>query len=94
MILGFSWLLPGQRSRGEALRDAARDAGRLVLACSLTLVVAGLIEGFITPMYPPPAVALDVWFWLKITFGALVFTLWLAWLLLGGRNESRPGEAV
>jgi uncharacterized membrane protein SpoIIM required for sporulation len=93
MILGFSWLLPGQRSRGEALRNAAVDAGRLVLTCSLTLVVAGLIEGFITPMYPPPAVPLDTWFWLKIAFGALVFTLWLAWLLLGGRNESRLADS-
>jgi len=89
MLLGFSWLFPGQRSRGEALREAARDSGRLVAACALTLVVAGLIEGFITPLPPPSVVPADLWFWAKIIFGGCVFALWLLWLLSGGRSAGR-----
>ena len=87
MLLGFSWLFPGQRPRGESLRLAVRDAGRLVAACTVTLVFAGLIEGFITPLNPPQAVPLELWFKLKITFGVLVFALWLTWLLAGGRQQ-------
>lgn len=90
MLLGFSWLFPGQRPRGESLRLAVRDAGRLVAVCSLTLVVAGLIEGFITPLYPPSTVTLEMWFWMKIIFGGCIFGLWLVWLLTGGRQP--PAE--
>jgi uncharacterized membrane protein SpoIIM required for sporulation len=89
MLLGFSWLFPWQRARGEALRQAAREAGRLVAACALTLVVAGLIEGFITPLPPPPVVPADLWFWAKIIFGVCIFVLWLLWLLSGGRADRR-----
>lgn len=85
MLLGFSWVFPGQRSRGAALRLAAREAGRLVAVCALTLLVAGMIEGYVTPLNPPAAVSLELWQWGKIAFGALVFALWLAWLLAGGR---------
>ena len=90
MLLGFSWLFPGQRPRGEALRLAARDAGRLVGACTVTLLFAGLIEGFITPLNPPPGLAGELWSELKIGFGVLVFALWLTWLLTGGRRQ--PGR--
>jgi uncharacterized membrane protein SpoIIM required for sporulation len=86
MLLGFSWLFPGQRPRGEALRKAAHDAWRLLTACALTLVVAGLIEGFITPLYPPASVSVELWFWAKIVFGGCVFILWLLWLYTGGRS--------
>ena len=93
MLLGFSWLFPGQRSRGEALRHAAVDAGRLVAACTLTLLVAGLIEGFVTPLNPPANIPLEMWFWLKIIFGCCVFALWLTWLLAGGRHAKGHGQS-
>jgi uncharacterized membrane protein SpoIIM required for sporulation len=86
MLIGFAWLFPGQRTRGEALRGAMHDAGKLVLACALTLVVAGAIEGFITPLKPPTGLAQDTWFWMKIAFGAVLFPCWVLWLGLGGRG--------
>ncbi|MBN2080878.1 stage II sporulation protein M [bacterium] len=92
MLLGFSWLFPGQRSRGQALRDAAGDAGRLVAACALTLIVAGLIEGFITPLNAPTAIPLAAWHWGKIVFGACVFGLWLLWLVTGGRDPRTTAQ--
>lgn len=93
MLIGFAWLFPGQRTRGEALRDAVRDAGRMVLACCLTLLVAGAIEGFITPLNPPAGVSQDLWYWFKIATGAVVFPCWLLWLWLGGRSAvPEPAE--
>jgi uncharacterized membrane protein SpoIIM required for sporulation len=80
MLIGFSWLFPGPLPRGESLRSAVPDALRLLLISALTLLVAGAIEGFLTPLYPPTSVPLSLWFWIKIAFGCLVFVGWLFWL--------------
>jgi uncharacterized membrane protein SpoIIM required for sporulation len=93
MLIGFCWLFPGLRTRGEALREATRDAGRMVLTCALTLLVAGSIEGFVTPLKPPAGFPLETWFWLKIAVGALVFPLWPAWLGLGGRGQAQRQQS-
>lgn len=85
MLLGFSWMFPGRLGRGEALRAVAPDAMRLVLVVCLTLVAAGLIEGFITPLERPAWMGDELWYWTKISFGLGVWGLWLAWLGLGGR---------
>jgi uncharacterized membrane protein SpoIIM required for sporulation len=93
MLIGFAWVFPGQRSRGDALRDAARDGGRLVLVCAITLVVAGAIEGFVTPLLPPAEFDITLWYWIKIAIGSAVFLIWLAWLTLGGRRLARSVAA-
>jgi uncharacterized membrane protein SpoIIM required for sporulation len=80
MLIGFAWLFPGQRGRGDSLRAAVPDALRMLLVTALTLLVAGSIEGFVTPLYPPTGVPLDTWFWCKIALGTLVFSAWLSWL--------------
>jgi len=49
LMLGWSVLRPGLMSRRDALTIAARRAVRLVIGCVPLLVVAGLIEGFISP---------------------------------------------
>ena len=89
LMLGLSWLFPGGQPRGAALRAAARLAGRLVLVVVITLLVAGAIEGFVTPLYPPKGVSFEIWAWLKIAFGVFVCTLWSIWLLLGGRTSAK-----
>ncbi len=89
LLLGLSWLFPGPRSRRVALLEGARLAGRLVLIVAITLVVAGLIEGFITPLYPPAGVSFEIWAWAKIIFGAFVCSLWSFWLSQGGREPAR-----
>lgn len=86
MLLGFSWMFPGRAGRGEALRMAAPDALRLVLVVCLTLVVAGAIEGFITPLECPAWLGQAEWYLTKIAFGLSVWGLWLAWLGFGGRR--------
>ena len=48
--LGWAIIDPGNRTRGEALRDEARAAVEIVLGTAAWLVVAGLVEGFLTPV--------------------------------------------
>ncbi|MCB1187492.1 stage II sporulation protein M [bacterium] len=87
MKIGFAWVFPGLRPRGEAMREAVGDAGKLVLATTLTLVVAGIIEAFVTPLTPEEGLPLNVLYTLKIAVGVVVFSLWLAWLYFGGRER-------
>jgi uncharacterized membrane protein SpoIIM required for sporulation len=49
--LRFGWSIidPGNRTRGEALRTEARAAIEIILGTMPWLVVAGLVEGFLTP---------------------------------------------
>ena len=47
--LGWSIIDPGNRTRGEALRQEARAAIEIVLGTAPWLVLAGLVEGFLTP---------------------------------------------
>jgi uncharacterized membrane protein SpoIIM required for sporulation len=60
--LGDGLLHPGTRRRGVALRDEARGAVEMVLGTALLLVVAGLVEGFVTPagLGTAPVVAVGV----------------------------------
>lgn len=87
MKLGFSWVFPGGRPRGESMRNAVGDAGKLVLATTLTLLVAGVIEAFITPLTPEEGLPLNLLYSMKIGVGIVVFCLWLSWLYFGGRER-------
>jgi uncharacterized membrane protein SpoIIM required for sporulation len=49
MRMGWSLVNPGPRRRGEALRLAARHSIEIVLGTLPWLVVAGLLEGFVSP---------------------------------------------
>jgi hypothetical protein len=69
---------PGLYSRRESLVIAARQAVKLLFGCVPLLVVAGTIEGFISPSTIPP--------FLKIAFGLLTAVLLYSYLLLAGRS--------
>ena len=47
--IGWALVDPGYRPRGDALREEARVAVQLVLGTAAWLVVAGIVEGFVTP---------------------------------------------
>ena len=49
MRLGWAMVEPGSRSRGRALVEEGRSAVMIVLGTTPWLVLAGLVEGFITP---------------------------------------------
>ena len=70
--IGQGLLFPGALPRGESLTRAGRQGARLVTGAVPLLIVAGLIEAFVSPT------ALDVS--LKFALAAALFTLLLAWL--------------
>jgi uncharacterized membrane protein SpoIIM required for sporulation len=87
LLIGTALLMPGDLSRGDALKSRGMDAVRLIIGCVPVLVVAGIIEGFISPQ-PIPAV-------IKIAIGLLTgTTLWLYLWLAGRETEEEKGEWV
>jgi uncharacterized membrane protein SpoIIM required for sporulation len=48
--MGWALIEPGRRTRPQALGHEAREAIKIVLGTGCWLVVAGLIEGFLTPI--------------------------------------------
>jgi uncharacterized membrane protein SpoIIM required for sporulation len=79
--MGHAMLRPGWKRRGDALRDAARATLPMALGAALLLSVAGLVEGWISPL-PLPAAA-------KGGLGATLLVLTLAYVILGGRRRPR-----
>jgi uncharacterized membrane protein SpoIIM required for sporulation len=50
LLLGDALINPGGRFRKEALVQNGKEAVKLILGIAPWLVIAGVIEGFITPM--------------------------------------------
>ena len=82
-LVASAVLAPGNRTRRDALIERGRPAVLLALGGGAMLVVAGIIEGFITPPAFIPPVA-------KLLFAALTFIGLIAYFGLGGRGPE-PG---
>jgi uncharacterized membrane protein SpoIIM required for sporulation len=85
LLIGSAMLLPGDMSRADALKTRGLDAVRLVAGCVPLLVVAGIIEGFISPTKISPAIK----FGIGITTGVALYS----YLLLAGRGKDEPKAA-
>lgn len=77
--LGWSMVRPGLLTRRAALMLAARRAAYLLLGCIPLLVIAGTIEGFISPSNLP--------FALKFAVAFLSGVAMYSYLLLSGRDS-------
>lgn len=71
--LAAAIVYPGTRSRMDALRTESRAAVEMVLGTCAWLVVAGLVEGFLTPAGKGLTVVLVVGFGLGLMYWGLVF---------------------
>lgn len=79
----WAWISPGPRSRAQALAEDARALFAVAIGLVVVLLVAGLIEGFVTPRsWPVP---------LKIAIGAAALAAFLAYFLVLGRRAARAG---
>ena len=76
--LGMAVLFPGRRTRGDALRHAGGDAGKLAVIAALMLVAAAVLEGFGRQL----VTGLEA----RLVIGWGVGALWLAWFALAGRD--------
>lgn len=88
MMIGYSIIAPGDLTRAQALKKAGLDAARIVIGSAVFLIVAGVIEGFISPSSLPPA--------FKIATGVFTGVVMYAYLFLVGREPAAvpPPDAV
>jgi uncharacterized membrane protein SpoIIM required for sporulation len=84
-LLGLALLLPGARTRREALVINGRRAIRLITASTLMLLAAGTIEGLISPRT-------DIPFGVKAGVAASTALL-LAFWFSRGRNDEEESPA-
>jgi uncharacterized membrane protein SpoIIM required for sporulation len=79
LILGQALLDPGPYRRREVLSVRGREAGRLAFGCVPLLVLAGIIEAFVSPS-PLPSIV-------KFTFAAVSFTAFIGYAFAAGRSR-------
>ena len=80
LLIGTALVMPGDLSRADALKSRGIEAVRLIIGCVPLLVVAGLIEGFISPQPISPLI--------KIGIGVITGIALYLYLFLAGRAES------
>jgi uncharacterized membrane protein SpoIIM required for sporulation len=83
LLIGSAILLPGDLSRGDALKTRGLEAIRLIAGCVPLLIIAGIIEGFISPTPINPAIK----FGIGITTGLALYS----YLIFAGRSPSETG---
>lgn len=84
LAIFWSWVVPGAQSRSASLAAGGRSLMTIAVGLALSLLVSGVIEGFVTR---------QPWPWpIKIGIGtvALLAFLWYQWVL--GRKAHRLGE--
>ena len=80
LLIGSAMILPGDLSRADALKTRGMEAVRLMMGVALLLVVAAIIEGFISPAPINPRI--------KFGIGALTGVALYSYLLFAGREAT------
>ena len=79
MMIGYAMINPGDLTRSQALKKKGMEAARIVIGCACFLVVAGMIEGFLSPSDLPPIV--------KIATGVGTGIAMYSYLFFAGSGE-------
>ncbi|WP_063059429.1 stage II sporulation protein M [Nocardia sienata] len=80
--LGWTLIDPGRLRRAEAVARQGRVTAAIALGLVPTLLVAGLLEGFVTPSALPTPT--------RITIGLAAETAFLAYIFIAGSRAGRP----
>lgn len=83
LALGWSWIAPGDRSRGAALRDQASRAITVIAGVAVVFVISAVVEGFITGA-PLPT-------WFRVGVGVVVEVAFLTYAWVLGRGAAARG---
>jgi uncharacterized membrane protein SpoIIM required for sporulation len=81
--LGWSSLVPGDRTRADAFRDEGQRTISIIIGLMTMFLLAGLIEGFITGSGLPAG--------FRAGFGALLGIIYIAFLVTQGRAAASQG---
>jgi uncharacterized membrane protein SpoIIM required for sporulation len=81
--LGWTLIDPGDRRRPRALAEEGRRAVTLVMGAAAMLVVAGIIEGFVTGSSLPT--------WARVGIGVAVEVAFVFYVLVYGRRARAEG---
>jgi uncharacterized membrane protein SpoIIM required for sporulation len=81
--LGWSWIVPGRRTRMQALAQTGRATVGMAIGLAAILLVTGLIEAFVTPFLPTPV---------RVTIGVLAEVGFILYVWVLGRRAYRAGE--
>lgn len=85
MMIGYSIIDPGELTRAQAVKKKGIDAARIVVGCACILVVAGTIEGFLSPADISPAI--------KVATGITTGIVMYSYLFLAGRESAITEQA-
>ncbi|MEX2504662.1 MAG: stage II sporulation protein M [Egicoccus sp.] len=81
--LGWALIVPGERTRRASLAEEGRRSVVIVLGLVLVFLVAGLLEGYVTPAPWPTG--------LRVGVGAAVWLAFLGYVVVYGRRAARAG---
>jgi uncharacterized membrane protein SpoIIM required for sporulation len=81
--IGWAIIAPGDRPRAVALAEEGRRSVVIVLGLMLCFVVAGLIEGSVTPSGLPTLA--------RVSVGTLVELVFLTWIVTRGQDAVARG---
>lgn len=84
LAIFWSWIAPGARTRGQALAEEGRALFTVAIGLILSLLVSGVIEGFVTGQPWPWPVKIGIG---TVAVGAFLFYQWVI-----GRWAVRAGE--
>ncbi|MHB9025657.1 MAG: stage II sporulation protein M [Armatimonadota bacterium] len=85
LLMAYAMVNPGEYPRRVALRNAGKEALKLMLGVAAMLVVAGLIEGFFSPRNIPEEI--------KLYVAGAEAVLLVAYLFFAGRRKDAEDEA-
>ncbi|WP_010203437.1 stage II sporulation protein M [Salinibacterium sp. PAMC 21357] len=84
MMIFWSWIAPGNKSRAQSLAQAGRALFTIVIGLILALLVSGIIEGYVTR---------QDWPWpIKIGIGTIALASFLAYQWILGGRSARAGN--
>jgi len=84
LMIFWSWVAPGARTRGRALAEDGRALITIAVGLALSLLVSGVIEGFVTRQPWPWAI--------KIGIGTVALVAFLAYQWVLGGRAHRAGQ--
>ena len=82
--LGWSLVVPGDQSRSKSLVGEAQRSVSIVLGLVLVFIIAGLIEGFVTPSSLPTSA--------RVSIGVAAFAAFWAWVFAFGPQAVAAGH--